>query len=349
MLWVDKYKPKTLSDLSCHPHITDVLKRLVDTQDIPHILFHGPTGSGKKTRIDAFLRAVYGPGVQKVKIDTRTLKVPPSNSTSFETQVVTSSYHLEVSPGDSGNRDRVVVQTFIKEIAQSPPLQTTPSYKVVVINEVDRLTREAQAGLRRTMEKYMESCRILLTCTSLSKVLPPVRSRCLAIRTPAPSYEDICRVLHEVAGKEKIQLPDVLATKIAQHSQRDLRKALLMLETARVQSYPFSESTMIPKAPWEVYIEEITRSIVQEQSPKRLLDVRGKLYDLLTNCIPADLILKTMMTKLLLALPQNSQLKTAVVQYAAQFDHSLRLGSKDVFHLEAFVARTMASLKDSLE
>jgi replication factor C subunit 3/5 len=72
-------------------------------------------------------------------------------------------------------------------------------FAVVVLSEVDHLTMDAQHALRRTMEKYMATCRIILCCDSISKVIPAIRSRCLGIRVQAPPKEDIIRVL-QVCG-----------------------------------------------------------------------------------------------------------------------------------------------------
>lgn len=66
---------------------------------------------------------------------------------------------------------------------------------VILLTEVDRLTKEAQQALRRTMEKYMATCRIILCANSIAQVIPAIRSRCLAIRVPAPTHEDISMIL----------------------------------------------------------------------------------------------------------------------------------------------------------
>ena len=85
------------------------------------------------------------------------------------------------------------------------------------------------------MEKYSSQCRIILICNSCSKVIEPLRSRCLGIRIPAPTHEDISSVLIAIGKKEQCVCPQELAMKISLHSDRNLRRALLMLEAAKVQ------------------------------------------------------------------------------------------------------------------
>jgi replication factor C subunit 3/5 len=67
-LWVDKYRPNSLEALSVHPNLTDQLARLAASPDFPHLLFYGPSGAGKKTRILAFLRAVFGPSAERLRV-----------------------------------------------------------------------------------------------------------------------------------------------------------------------------------------------------------------------------------------------------------------------------------------
>jgi len=202
MLWVDKHRPHKLDDLSYHSDITQRLGSLATHPDtMPHLFFYGPSGSGKKTRIAALLRELYGPGAEKLKLDRRTFVTPTKRT--IEVNMVTSSYHIELSPGDAGLNDRFVVQDIIKEMASNKNIVSAttgggdakPSgkaaFKTVVLTEVDRLSRQAQAALRRTMEKYASSCRLILCCNSQSKVIEPVRSRCLGIRVAAPTEDEV--------------------------------------------------------------------------------------------------------------------------------------------------------------
>ncbi|KAG9452043.1 hypothetical protein H6P81_004947 [Aristolochia fimbriata] len=349
MLWVDKYRPKTLDKVIVHEDIAQNLKKLVSEQDFPHLLFYGPPGSGKKTLIMGLLKQMFGPGADKVKIENKVWKIDAGSRTiDIELTTLSSSYHVELNPSDAGFQDRYIVQEIIKEMAKSRPIDTKgkKGFKVLVLNEVDKLSREAQHSLRRTMEKYSASCRLILCCNSSSKVTEAVRSRCLNVRVNAPTEEQIIKVLEFVGKKEGLQLPANFAAHIAAHSNRSLRRALLSFETCRVQQYPFSENQTVAPMDWEQYVSEIATDIVQEQSPKRLYLVRGKLYELLVHCIPPEIILKKLLSELLKKL--DADLKHEVTHWAAYYEHRMRLGQKAIFHLEAFVAKFMSIYKGFL-
>jgi replication factor C subunit 3/5 len=202
MLWVDKYRPSTLDDLTYNDAVTRRLQALAaHPSTMPHLFFYGPPGSGKKTRITALLRALYGPGAERLKLDKRTFSTPTTPPRTIEINLITSTYHIEISPGDAGMNDRFVVQDLIKEMAANSNVASgvtggdkkkmSAEFKTVVLSEVDRLSRQAQAALRRTMEKYTRSCRLILVSNSQSQVIEPVRSRCLGIRIAAPSEDQV--------------------------------------------------------------------------------------------------------------------------------------------------------------
>mmetsp|Transcript_18536 Transcript_18536/g.26087 ORF Transcript_18536/g.26087 Transcript_18536/m.26087 type:complete len:375 (+) Transcript_18536:128-1252(+) len=366
MLWVDKHRPKNLQNLSYHPMTTKRLSSLSSNPaSLPHLLFYGPRGAGKKTRISCLLRALYGPGADRLRLDKRTFTTPTNRS--VEINMICSNYHIELNPGDAGLNDKYVVQDVIKEMAANRSIHSASTsihgvaigvasssssnsakaeYKIVVLQEVDRLTRQAQAALRRTMELYTGGCRLVLCCNNQSKVIEPVRSRCLGIRVAAPSIDDICCTLKYVSRKENLTLPDELAINIARESSRNMRRAILMLETCKVAAggdMTLKANATVQKTDWELYIIQLAAEITREQSPQRLLASREKLYELLVNCIPASIILKTLSLELLRNL--DDSLKHEVMEAAAFYEHRISLGSKDIFHLEAFIAKFMSIYK----
>ncbi|KAJ2753541.1 Replication factor C (RF-C) subunit, partial [Coemansia nantahalensis] len=231
-LWVEKHRPATLDKLSFHQGLTEHLKKLAGSGDLPHLLVYGPPGAGKRTRIAAVLREIYGPGAEKLRVSQRVFETPSRRK--LDISFISSNFHIEVNPSDAGIYDRVVIQDLIKEIAQTQQVATTSArkFKIVVVHEADALSRDAQHALRRTMEKYMANMRIILCSTSTGKIIAPVQSRCLLVRVAAPTVDEVVDVLGHVAKKEGITVPPAVAQQLAAGSKRNLHRALLMLEAA---------------------------------------------------------------------------------------------------------------------
>jgi len=182
-----------------------------------------------------------------------------------------------------------------------------------------------------------------LLANSTANIIAPIRSRCLLVRVAAPTHEEICDVLEKVGKREGFGVVAELNERIARESGRNLRRALLMFEALYAQNEQPTPKTPIPPPDWEALISQVSREILEEHSPQRILQVRAKLYDLLTHCIPATIILKTLTFKLVQGV--DDALKADVIKWAAFYEHRLRMGTKLIFHLEAFVAKFMRILE----
>ncbi|THH31714.1 hypothetical protein EUX98_g2480 [Antrodiella citrinella] len=288
------------------------------------MLFYGPSGAGKKTRIACTLRELFGKGADKLKIDQRVFMTPSKRK--LDVNIVQSNYHIEITPSEVGQYDRVVIQELLKEIAQTQQVDVSARhrFKVVIIQEADSLTRDAQAALRRTMEKYMSNMRIILCANSTSKLIAPIKSRCLLVRVAAPSTEEIVKVLKHVASRQPFRsIDDEVALEIAQDSNGNLRKAILVFEALKMQSPDLSGPLTIAKPDWETYCHKVADMIVQEQSPQRVMEVRSKLYELLSHCIPATIVLKTIAERVVDKVDEN--LKADIMHWAAIYVRRLRV------------------------
>jgi replication factor C subunit 3/5 len=175
--------------------------------------------------------------VEKIKIDARVFQT--SSNRKLEFNIVSSVYHMEITPSDVGIYDRVVVQELLKEVAQTQQvdLSAKQRFKVVVINEADHLTRDAQAALRRTMEKYSPNLRLILLANSTANIIAPIRSRTLLVRVALPTEDDICNALRLAGKKEGWAHAEGLNRRVAKESGRNMRRALLMFEAIYAQKY----------------------------------------------------------------------------------------------------------------
>ena len=202
-----------------------------------------------------------------------------------------------MTPSDNEHQDKHIIQNVVKEIAGNSNVEAKSGkgFKVLVINEADKLSREAQGGLRRTMEKYMKNCRMILLCTHLHKLINPIRSRCLNIRVPAPSQETISHVLSEIGKSEsnnshQFNFTFELCDSIANTCQRNLRQAIIQLQASK-----FTKNSEGMLAPYKKEVREIAQMIHKEQSPAQINKIRGKFYELLVNCIDGQTILKELL------------------------------------------------------
>lgn len=280
----------------------------------------------------------------------------------IEVTTVASAHHVEVNPSESGNNDRLVVQELIKDMASSAPIDLSNfsnagsgagtgggmtsgrkprSLKVIVLHEVDQMSRLAQQALRRTMEKYSRTCRLILVAESASKLLEPLRSRCLGIRVALPSAVDVRSVLLEVSRKEGVKVPEGLADRIVESSGRNLRRALLQLEATRVSigALELPEDAPIMLGDWEYACQDAAVLLTRQQSASQLVMVRKRLQELLAHAIPADAILRRLVDEILRI--ADDEIGAEICKVAAKFDCNLTNGSKPIFHLEAFAARFM--------
>jgi replication factor C subunit 3/5 len=143
------------------------------------------------------------------------------------------------------------------------------------------------------------------------------------IRVSSPEELQIQSCLEKIAKYEKFELPREISTRISNDCDGNLRKAILILEAMYVQQYPFQSLQEIPKTDWEKFIQSIATLILKDQTPKKyfsinsLLEIRTQLYQLLANCIPPQVIIKTLCFDLVKML--DVEMQKEVIQVAAEY------------------------------
>src|SRR5438876_6924339 len=178
-LWTEKYRPKTLDEIVDQEEIVSRLKEFVTRGAMPHCLFAGPPGTGKTTAALCLAHNLFGERFQDV--------------------------FMELNASDERGID--VVRTTVKEFARMASLSQVP-FKILVLDEADNMTNDAQAALRRTMEKYTETCRFILCCNYSGRIIEPIQSRCALFRfTPLPESR-IVEHLHHIAKQEGLKVTD---------------------------------------------------------------------------------------------------------------------------------------------
>ncbi|KAI9299613.1 YNL290Wp-like protein [Cunninghamella echinulata] len=172
--WVEKYRPKSLDQVVSHEEITDTLKTFMERNRLPHLLFYGPPGTGKTTTILACARQIYGEKFQ--------------------------SSILELNASDDRGID--VVREQIKNFASTRTIYSS-GFKLIILDECDNMTNQAQSALRRVIEKYTKNVRFCIICNYVSKIIPAIQSRCTRFRFSPLALEQVDHRLTTVVDAEK--------------------------------------------------------------------------------------------------------------------------------------------------
>jgi DNA polymerase III delta prime subunit len=206
MFFIDKYIPNNDNLNFFHKETYDFLKNISNDESIPHVIFHGMDGIGKKTMIKIFLRYLFGSDVDDVK-QVKYIVSGSGNKTNEE-YFIESNYHIDIIP-KGNNNDRYLIQDVVKKYASSTNYNVFNSkhnFKVIVIHNIQNMLSSVQFSLRRTIEKYSDTCRFIIMTNSISKIIKPLISRCKCIKLTYPTNEKIIKYSLTIAGKESINM-----------------------------------------------------------------------------------------------------------------------------------------------
>jgi len=301
-----------------------------------HLIVYGPSGCGKEYLVNKLLEKIYG----KNSVELKEVEYTVSGYSNTKTKIMIkqSKHHIIIEPNSNGF-DKYLIQEIIQDYAKSELLNILKHrklFKVVVINKIDNLSYYAQASLRRTMEKYSSTCKFILISDQLSKIIEPLRSRCLMIRVPLPSNEQILETLLHICQKENISIKYEKLAEIIGNSENKVNHAIWLLEMYKY-GIKYEKN-------WEFVIDSISDTIVDPsiQNNKKLYTVikkiREQFYILFITNVPTQLIIRKIMTKLISKI-QDLKLKYHIIDITSIFEQRLSQGTRHIIHMEAYIAR----------
>ena len=230
MFLIDKYTPKNIDEIFFHKELYELLQLISTDEAIPHIIFYGAEGSGKKTLIKIFLEMLFDASVHD--LSDVPYSVTGSGNKVVDEMIKQSNYHIELEP-NGNNFDRYLIHDVVKKYAKRASLnvfKTNRKFKIVLINNIDNLSSSAQFSLRRTMEDNSDNCRFILWCNSISKVINPLRSRCKCLKVSSPQNIDMMEYILTISQRENIDMTLDKMCYILNESDGNIKRVLWLLQ-----------------------------------------------------------------------------------------------------------------------
>ncbi len=315
-IWTEKYRPLGLADVVNQRHVVDRLKAWAESKSIPHLLFAGPAGTGKTCCAIALARELFGEHWHE----------------NFQ----------ETNASDERGID--VVRGRIKDFARVKPMGS--EFKIVFLDESDSLTGEAQQALRRTIEKFSDVCRFILSCNYSNKIIDPIQSRTAVFRFRRLGKEDVASYLERIAKGEKLDIGEGVFDAIYEISGGDMRKAVNLLQATTALG-KVTKDTVYSVAN-QAKPQDI-KEMVEHAMSNSFKDARKILYSMLiTQGLAGEDIIKGIHQQVF-NLDIDDEKKALLIDKVGEFEFRITQGGTPEVQLEALLAQFMRVSNQSPE
>lgn len=323
-MWVEKYRPKEFEDVAGQEDAVKILSKYVDSfhkggTSMPHFLFYGPSGVGKTTCAKIMIKKMFnGRG-----------------------------NWLDLNASDERGID--VVRDKIKEYAKLAP-SSGESFKVIFLDECDQMTSSAQFAMRRIMEDYSHTCRFILSCNYVTKVIDAVRGRCVEVPFKPIPGEFISKRIKEIIDEEKITHTSSGVYALGHLIEGDLRRAVNTLHKMHVLELDVDENNVlntlgfIPRA----YVRKVIALMKDsnEELYKRMNKLDKHIQEIHFKAYPLDKVLMTLMEEVSNDEEISLPLRIKIVAQIGTIDYRTAVSANPLLQLRSFMCWLLQEIEN---
>lgn len=318
----------------------DIIK--TNSNNLAHMIFYGKKGNSKEIIVKRLLEKIFGK--KDTKLDLVEYEICGYGNVKTKVNIKQSKYHIVIEPNNNGF-DKYLIQEVVKKYSNTEILNITKRskpFKFVVINKIDKLSEYAQASLRRTVELVSDKCKFIFISDQLSRIIEPLRSRCILYRVPLLSHQMIFKIMLQICISEKIKISSSMINNIIINSDNMINISIWNLELYK-NNYYYNKN-------WEKLLGELVNNIYQitEVDDKTfnknlynfVMRSREIFYLLFTTNIEITDIIRKLMN-MLLNKCDNLNIKLRVVEITSIFEKRISTGTRYIIHFEAYMMRLL--------
>lgn len=342
MLLTDKYIPKLLDNINIHSDIANLLKQIIKSQNMPHLLLYGINYSGKNTILNSLLYSIYGES--SLVRNNNTIDIKISNTSNLHTiNYIQNKNFIIYNMTNTLSYDKYIIKELTTFFTNSQNINSYISeslYRLIIITNAEYLSLYAQSFLRRTMEKYSEYCRFILLTNQLSALIEPIQSRCLSIRIPIKPFDKLFEHVKSIVLKENYDISDDIIKQIIIENNHQLYDILIIL-----QQYNLNNDCSITTSneiEWKELIKLTVLHLFTKYTINDLTEYKKTIYELLITNIKSNDIFTEILHNIFIILnncktiPDKTifKLKKEYINCISNLQIQMTTGNKNIFYFE---------------
>jgi len=306
VMWVEKYRPQKISELVNQKEtIGSISSMLKNQSELPHLLFSGSAGVGKTSAALCLSREILGEHWK--------------------------DYTLELNASDE--RGINMVRERVKKFSRFAGLDTEIPFKMIILDEADEMTNDAQTALRRIIEDTAKICRFILIANNLSKIIEPIQSRCVVFKFTKISDKEILSQLKFIGKKEKIKADEKGLNAICDYTDGDLRHAINILQ-ATASSGNVTESVV--KSVVGLTKTNDVQDVLKLALTGKISDARDKMIELIKVYGMSESDFLKYITQAVFNSKSNNL--EEILEIIAKYDYRVLVGANPEIQLSALLA-----------